>query len=466
MITRREALLTGLFGAGTVGLRALATGLPAWFIANPRKATAQSLQCAITATDKLQRLIVCVSSNGDPINCNCPGTYLDSTAIHPQQAEVAATAVQLGSKSFQAALPWASTANGGNIDPAVLGRMCFFHHMTRSTVHGDQPKVMRLLGATSNGEMMVSAYAKHLCACFGTIQQEPISVGAGGNATELISFAGRTLPSISPTTLKQLLGGSATSPLVKLRPLRDASLSELNALAKQDATGVQKAFLDAFANTQAQVRNLSASLSSLLSSISGDDVAGQALAAAALIQANVTSIVAVRIPFGGDNHTDQNLQAEADQHVSGCKGIQQVITALSSNGLALTDKVTFATWNVFGRNLNGIDKVTQRAGRDHYGNHSVGVMIGKNVAPGVIGGVAPLASSSGGVTSGSLAAADIDSASGAAAAGGDIPGASTHIAYARTLGVALGIPGDQVNSDLIVGAGGKVVNAALNGVSG
>jgi len=449
-----------------VGLRALATGLPAWFIANPRKATAQSLQCAITATDKLQRLIVCVSSNGDPINCNCPGTYLDSTAIHPQQAEVAATAVQLGSKSFQAALPWASTANGGNIDPAVLGRMCFFHHMTRSTVHGDQPKVMRLLGATSNGEMMVSAYAKHLCACFGTIQQEPISVGAGGNATELISFAGRTLPSISPTTLKQLLGGSATSPLVKLRPLRDASLSELNALAKQDATGVQKGFLDAFANTQTQVRNLSASLSSLLSSISGDDVAGQALAAAALIQANVTSIVAVRIPFGGDNHTDQNLQAEADQHVSGCKGIQQVITALSSNGLALTDKVTFATWNVFGRNLNGIDKVTQRAGRDHYGNHSVGVMIGKNVAPGVIGGVAPLASSSGGVTSGSLAAADIDSASGAAAAGGDIPGASTHIAYARTLGVALGIPGDQVNSDLIVGAGGKVVNAALNGVSG
>ncbi len=282
-----------LFGAGAVGLRALASGLPAWFIANPRKATAQSLQCAITATDKLQRLIVCVSSNG-----------------------------------------------------------------------------------------------------------------------------------------------------------------------------VQKAFLDAFANTQTQVRNLSASLSSLLSSISNDSIAGQALAAAALIAANVTPVVAVRIPFGGDNHTDQNLQAEADQHVTGCAGIQSVITALSSNGLALTDKVTFATWNVFGRNLNGIDKVAQRAGRDHYGNHSIGVMIGKNVAPGVIGGVAPLASSSGGVTSGSLAAADIDSASGAAAAGGDIPGASTHIAYARTLGVALGIPSAQVSSDLIVGAGGKVVNAALSGVSG
>jgi hypothetical protein len=306
--------------------------------------------------------------------------------------------------------------------------------------------------------MMVSAYAKHLAGCFGTIQQEPISVGAGGNATELVSFAGRTLPSVSPTTLKSLLGGSTNNPLVKLRTLRDASLNELVALAKQDATGVQMQFLDEFANTQTQVRNLSATLGSLLSSISTDDIKGQALAAAALIAANVTPVVAVRIPFGGDNHSDNNLQAEADQHVSGCAGIQQVISALSSNGLALTDKVTFATWNVFGRNLDGISKVTQQQGRDHYGNHCVGVMIGKNVAPGVVGGVTLQGSA--------LVAADIASSTGAATPGGDIPAADTHIAYARTLGVALGIPSDQVNGDLISAAGGKVVNAALSGVSG
>ena len=56
-------------------------------------------------------------------------------------------------------------------------------------------------------------------------------------------------------------------------------------------------------------------------------------------------------------------------------------------GVSLTERVTFATMNVFGRNLNGIQKVTDRTGRDHYGNHSVMVMIGKNVKPGVIGGV-------------------------------------------------------------------------------
>ena len=39
--TRRNGLLTALFGSGYVGLRALSTGLPAWYLLNPRRATAQ-----------------------------------------------------------------------------------------------------------------------------------------------------------------------------------------------------------------------------------------------------------------------------------------------------------------------------------------------------------------------------------------------------------------------------------------
>ena len=49
--------------------------------------------------------------------------------------------------------------------------------------------------------------------------------------------------------------------------------------------------------------------------------------------------------------------------------------------LSLLDKVTFATLNVFGRNLNSISKTESRAGRDHYGNHSVMMMTGKNIKP-------------------------------------------------------------------------------------
>jgi hypothetical protein len=451
-IKRRDALLGTLVGGSYLALRALATGLPSWYLANPRRATAQDLECAIAAKEKLQYLIVSASSMGDPINCNCPGTYEAPEIIHPMQPEMAATMLQLGDKAYQVAKPWAAVEAGGALAATTIARMSFFHHSTRTTVHGDQPKVMKLLGATNRGEMLVSAYSKHLAACFGTVQPEPIAVGARGNASELVSFAGRTMPAVSPTQLKQLLTGTRNEPLVKLRPMRDAALDQLNALAKADSSDVQKKFLDALAMSQQQVRQLAEQLETTLMAITADDVNGQALAAAALISANVTPVVTVRIPFGGDNHSDQDLQTEVTQTVSGVQGIQAVMDALTM--LGLSDKVTFATLNVFGRNLNGISKVESRSGRDHYGNHSVMLMIGKNVKPGVIGGVAK-------ASSGAYVAADIDSASGAAAMGGDIPAAQTHVAAARTLGAALGIPDDVVSDDFTAGAGGKAVRSAL-----
>jgi hypothetical protein len=408
--------------------------------------------CAIANKDKLQSLILSTSSSGDPMNCNCPGTYEAADIIHPQQPTMAPTAIMLGGKSYTAALPWAPVEAGGALSAAALARTAFFHHSTRTTVHGDQAKVMKLLGATSRGEMLVSVFAKHLSTCFGTVQPEPIAVGARGNASELVSFAGRTLPSVSPTQLKQLLTGSKNDPLVKIRTLRDSSLDQLNSLAKTDASDVQKQFLDALAASQRQVRQLADQLATTLSAITTDDVKGQALASAALIAANVTPVVTMHIPFGGDNHTDQDLQTEADQHVTGVQGIQLVMDALAM--LSLTDKVTFATLNVFGRNLNGIAKVQARTGRDHYGNHAVTVMIGKNVGQGVIGGVVA-------GSSGAYAATGIDSTTGAASASGDIPVAQSHIAAARTLGAVLGIPDSVLTDDFVADAGGKIVTSAV-----
>ena len=109
LLKRRDALLTALFGTGGIGLRALATGLPAWFIANPRLATAQALDCAIMAKEKLQYLILSTSSAGDPMNCNVPGTYEAAPIIHPTQVTMAATTVTLGGKTLRRALPWADT---------------------------------------------------------------------------------------------------------------------------------------------------------------------------------------------------------------------------------------------------------------------------------------------------------------------------------------------------------------------
>jgi len=452
LLKRRDALLTALFGTGGIGLRALATGLPAWFIANPRSATAQSLACAIMAKEKLQYLILSTSSAGDPMNCNVPGTYEAAPIIHPTQVTMAPSTVSLGGKTYGCALPWADTAVGGALSAATLSRTAFFHHTTRTTVHGDQPKVMKLLGSLTGGEMAVSAFAKHLAGCFGTVQPEPLAVGARGNASELVSYGGRTLPSVSPTQLKQLLTGNRNDALVKVRNLRDQALDQLNAMAKTDSTNVQKAFLDAMALSQVQVRKLVEQLATTLNAINNDNAQGQALAAAALFSANVTPVVTMRIGFGGDNHTDTDLANEAAQHVTGCQGIQQVQDALAS--LGLTDKVTFATMNVFGRNLNGIAKTDGRTGRDHYGNHSATVMIGKNIVPGVYGGVAPGSGAA-------YLATGIDSATGASNAAGDIPVAQTHISTVRTLGVALGIPEDLLNTSFTASAGGKVIKSAV-----
>jgi hypothetical protein len=68
--------------------------------------------------------------------------------------------------------------------------------------------------------------------------------------------------------------------------------------------------------------------------------------------------------------------------------------------------------NVFGRNLNNISKLPPPAmgspgGRDHFGNHNVMVMIGKNIKSSVIGGVTA-------DSKGTFVAAGIDSATGAA----------------------------------------------------
>ena len=152
-----------------------------------------------------------------------------------------------------------------------------------------------------------------------------------------------------------------------------------------------------------------------LANIKGNDVTSQTWAAAALIAAKVTPVVTMHIPFGGDNHSDNNLQAESDQYYTGVGAINALFTNLASLPGTLADQVSFATMNVFGRNLSGISKVTSRTGRDHWGNHNVMVMVGKNFKSSVVGGV--VADSSGGYD-----ANGINPSTGLASASGGIAG--------------------------------------------
>lgn len=69
--SRRNLLMSTLFGAGYVGLRALATGLPVSLLLKGRKALADGTAC--TDKTKAQYVILQTSGLGDPINANCPG---------------------------------------------------------------------------------------------------------------------------------------------------------------------------------------------------------------------------------------------------------------------------------------------------------------------------------------------------------------------------------------------------------
>ncbi|HMC94645.1 MAG TPA: hypothetical protein VKO16_07730, partial [Polyangia bacterium] len=341
MITRREGLLSMLFGSGMVGLRALATGLPASFLLNPRRAFADNQMPMCGSNAKAQYIIFNTSGNGDPINASVPGTYGDPNIAHSQDPTMAPTALTIQGQSTTAAAPWAA------LPQAVLDRTCFWHLMTNTPVHPKEPDVLKLMGTTAAGEMLPSLLAKQLAPCLGTIQSQPISLGAT-SPSEGISYNGAPLPIIPPLALKATLT-SAAGPLTNLQPLRDQTLNQLYDLYKNGASPAQRAYVDSLVTSQTQVRNINQSLLDMLGSIADSTANSQVLAAVTLIQMKVTPVIAIHIPFGGDNHTDVGLATETAQTVAGVATIAALMQQLAAAGLS--DQVSLVSLNVFGRTL-------------------------------------------------------------------------------------------------------------------
>jgi hypothetical protein len=133
-----------LFGAGYVGLRSLATGLPAALLLNPRKALADMPAPACAAPDKAQFIVLSTSGTGDPINASVPGTYEDPKIVHCAAPELAPKPLTLQGQAHTAATPWST------LPQSVLDRTVFWHLMTGTPVHPKEPEVLRLMGATPN----------------------------------------------------------------------------------------------------------------------------------------------------------------------------------------------------------------------------------------------------------------------------------------------------------------------------
>ena len=436
MITRRQGLKTTLLGAGLVGLRALATGLPPTFLLNPRRAFAGAAPPMCGTNAKAQYIVFNTSGNGDPINASVPGTYEDPKIVHSADPTMAPTALTLNGQSTTAAAPWAALPQN------VLDRTCFWHCMTNTPVHPQEPNVLKLMGVTAAGEMLPSLLAQQLAPCLGTIQSQPICMGAT-TPSEGISYGGAPLPIIPALALKATLT-SAPGALTNLQALRDQTMNQLYDLYKNGASPAQQAYVDSLVTSQQQVRNIKQNLLDALGSITDNSASSQILAAITLIQMKVSPVISIHIPFGGDNHRDVGLAAETAQTVSGVATIASLMQQLAAAGLS--DQVTLMSLNVFGRTLGPGNS----DGRQHNPNHQVSITIGKPFKGGIIGGVAPV-----GTDYGALA---IDSRSGAASASGDVSPVNSLAAFGRTMLAAVGVSPAIISSDV---ATGTVVTGAL-----
>jgi hypothetical protein len=464
--TRRDALRTMLFGAGYVGLRALATGLPASFFLNPRKALAAvDAGQAMCTPGAAQYFILSTSGAGDPINAYAPGTYdvpFNNQIQRSSASSMAPTTISIsggiGGGSYTAGKPWATPAQGGFLPQSVLDKTTFWHISTGTFIHPEEGEVLRLMDATSGPEMLPSIIAKLMYPCLQTIQTQPVCLGAA-TPSEDLTFNGSPMPYIPPLALKDTLPSGVTS----LQTLRDSTMKNVIYPLYKSGTPAQKAFIANLANTQAEVGQLNLSLLQQLSMIKDNTAASQIQAAVALLQMNVSPVISIHIGFGADNHSDAGLATETAQHLgtdtiglSGVPAIAELMSTLGSskfvagpfNGTLLSDKVTFLSLNVFGRGLilNGGASTTAANGRPHNGNHHVAITIGNAFKPGVVGGMTLVPS--GQVGAGDVGCSAIDPATALSSSTGAVTAANSLQSFGQTILKGIGVPQEEITTQI------------------
>ena len=396
-----------------------------------------------------QFIIYSTSFAGDPVNCNAPGTYDDSGIEHPNDPSMVATPMTFGARTVKGAQIWST------LPSSVLSRTCFFHHGTYTIIHPDEVKVLGLLGAVANGDMLPSFLSRELATALGTVRPQPLSLGGQG-AIEAIYYQGAPQAFLTPTTLASVLAAPTNGlGAVDLVTMRDQTLDSLNAYARSQGNTVQKNFIDQYATSVTQLRTLQQGLLSSLSTIKDNSQDSQIQAAIILFQMKVTPVVAVHVSFGGDNHGDTGLATEIAGHQTGVASIAKMMAGLTA--AKLQDQVTFVMSNVFGRTMvNGFNA----NGRQHNDRHHVTVMIGSGIQSSVIGGptLAQGAAGGGGQGTTEYSALPIVSSTGLGSTSGDIVYGDTLQSMAKTLAAGVGLPSSIISQNIL---SGTVVPAAL-----
>ncbi len=428
MNTRRAFLKSGL----GLALASAATGLaPRWI----RDGIVPDATAAPPAGATF--VILATSMGGDPMNVSVPGSYTSPAINRPADAAFDAADITLGNKTVKGAAMW------GTLPSGLLSRLAFVHHKTFAVAHSEYDRVMRLQdaikGASGNSvEMLPSTLAQELAPSLGTLQTDPICLGP-----ERMTIGGGPLSPLKPSGLKALFSGSIST-LDNLKALRDAHVDKMYANLKASGTRAQKAFFDDYVLSRERSREIGQNLSTLLAALPLDpnDVDGpddQVVAAVALAKLNVTPVITVHLPFGGDNHSDSGFANELEESVDSMGTMSLLWNTLVQQGL--TDKVTFAIYNMFGRTLDSNN------GRSHNPDHNVMAMFGPNLVGGVAGGLDD-----------KLAASDFDPATGAVGAGAGVGVQDSAAAAGATLLVAAGVSAERAAVRIPTG---KVVSALL-----
>ena len=431
-VMRRRGFLASAGGA--VMLQSLATGVPAKILLDPLSASADDRADA-------KMLILSSSRKGDPVGTNAPGTYGLADVAHPQHASMVETPLTLAGTSTSAAKPWA------DLSQTILDRTLFFHHATNTPVHGDMDRVQRMMDAAENNDMLISLLAREVAPILGTVQSDPLSLGAEG--AELITSEGRTLGNVAPLSVRQALGG-VEGPLSGLVAMRDKQIDRIYALYREHGTPKQRDLLDAWARSRDEVRSIGASLLSKLDSIDGNDQVNQVRTAAVLAAMKIAPVITVHIEFGGDNHFDPGLDLEAEQNLSGIDTLRilmEELEQLKTEG-NLSHGVLVGSLNVFGRTMKDVGA----SGRDHNQDHHCLVLMGDGIRGGIVGGLALNEAGT------EYRAQAIDSTTGQGGADGDIVFDDTLGAAGKTLGAAMGVGSDRLD-ELV--PPGKIVQSAF-----
>ena len=424
----RRAFLENMLSAySLLGLRSLLLGVSPAFLSQRLMANDEGRKFLIFSSDR----------RGSPVNCNVPGTYIDGLE-HPDSAAMAPRNFQLGNVNVRAAAPWAS------LPASLRSRLHFIHNMTQVNAHPEFIDVLyghgKIKSASGSGqEMLASLVAQENAQYLGTILDKPLVLGS------FLQYKGMTVDRVSPELFQSLFGSQPNAQVAQMMKFRDQAVDSLYSELKETGTPYQKEFLESSMNSRTQARILSEKLSETLGTIPQNDQEAQILVAAAACASGAAPVINIELRFGGDNHGDRGLTAEATQTVQSVAHMGMLHNHLIEFGVA--DKVTFALQNVFGRQfaLNG------KGGRNHNNSHSVSILFGSNIKPGVSGGVEKTNDNNG------ARAMGINSNSGRTN-NPDINAGNTLVSSGKTILKACGIPDEVIEKRV---QGGKVIKSVV-----